>query len=354
MTQEQRNAEVGGEDVTAEEFAAHAISTTQGLYNKGNRPNWARSAVGSTVFTFRQYSIHYVEFIKRLWGDRLIPRKAAVIALGILVLMSGAGGLPGADDLDDLVDSFGHLLGYGTNSKRWKHEVLTETLGFSDAVADVALHGLAPANLGSRLGVANILPGTRALDPARTDKWQEVADVFGAPGSLIMNSLKAAQALAEGEVTKAAKLSMPSALANALKAGEMLATGEYRDNSGNKVVDADAGDAVLKAAGFNPVAASKRSQILAEEKPDTDVYNWKKRSFIHDYARATVDRDAGALSDVRAELRAWNEENPELAIKLNQAAIAGAVKQMKMDADQRSINSAPKALRAKLRQDLSQ
>jgi tellurite resistance protein len=38
-------------------FARRAIHETQGVYNKGNMPDWARGAVGSTLFTFKQYLV---------------------------------------------------------------------------------------------------------------------------------------------------------------------------------------------------------------------------------------------------------------------------------------------------------
>jgi len=44
-------------------FARKAIAETQGVYNRGNKPQWARGALGSTIFTFKQYSIAYVEML---------------------------------------------------------------------------------------------------------------------------------------------------------------------------------------------------------------------------------------------------------------------------------------------------
>ena len=67
----------------AYKFAANAIIETQGLYAKTNRPNWARGAVGATLFTFKQFSISYVEFLSRL------PVQQKALALGILVLAAG-------------------------------------------------------------------------------------------------------------------------------------------------------------------------------------------------------------------------------------------------------------------------
>ena len=48
------------------EAAARAVHETQFIYNKGARPNWARGPVGATIFTFKAFSINYLEFLKRL------------------------------------------------------------------------------------------------------------------------------------------------------------------------------------------------------------------------------------------------------------------------------------------------
>jgi len=86
------------------EFATKTVEETQGVYNKGNRPNWARGAVGATLFTFKQFSIGYVEFLSRL------PAREKALALGILFLAAGAEGPPFADDIDDVVDTVAQRL----------------------------------------------------------------------------------------------------------------------------------------------------------------------------------------------------------------------------------------------------
>ena len=48
-------------------FAVDAVKTTQGIYNKANRPAWSRNAIGGMAFTFKTYSINYVEMLHRMW-----------------------------------------------------------------------------------------------------------------------------------------------------------------------------------------------------------------------------------------------------------------------------------------------
>ncbi len=68
------------------EFAEDAVKQTQGIYNKGNRMNVGRGSVGSVLMTFKQYSIMYLELLKRL------PPKQRAIMVGVLLLAAGGGG----------------------------------------------------------------------------------------------------------------------------------------------------------------------------------------------------------------------------------------------------------------------
>ena len=92
-------------------FAEKAVTETQFAYNKANRPQWARGAIGSTLFTFKTFSVSFVELLSRMATSGPEGKKAALIGLGMLFLMSGMQGLPGADDLDDLIDGLLQRLG---------------------------------------------------------------------------------------------------------------------------------------------------------------------------------------------------------------------------------------------------
>ena len=63
-------------------FARQAVNDTQFVYNKTARPNWSRGTVGSMLFTFKTFTVNYIEFLVRL------PPKERVIALGVLLVLS--------------------------------------------------------------------------------------------------------------------------------------------------------------------------------------------------------------------------------------------------------------------------
>ncbi|WP_396189808.1 PLxRFG domain-containing protein, partial [Flavobacterium sp.] len=93
-------------------FAVNAVNQTQGIYNKANRPNAARSTVGRALFTFKTYSIMYVELMNRMWKSGPEGKKAVLLMMAVLILASGIEGLPGAKAIDDLIDTIGQWMGY--------------------------------------------------------------------------------------------------------------------------------------------------------------------------------------------------------------------------------------------------
>ena len=112
------------------EFATKAVNETQFINNRGNKMQWGRGAVGATLMTFKSYSINYLELLHRMATQNGKDGKmAAALMLGMLVLMAGAGGLPFAEDLNDLVDFLAERMGYNFSTKKAKQEFLENLLG---------------------------------------------------------------------------------------------------------------------------------------------------------------------------------------------------------------------------------
>ena len=329
------------------QFAASSVDETQGVYNKANRPNWARGAVGATLFTFKQYSISYVEFLKRL------PTRERTLALAILVLAAGAQGLPGADDLDDLIDTIGQHAGYDTNAKLWKARVLNDALGESGA--DFVLHGFSalpgfPLDVAGRLGLGNLIPGTGMLLKSKTDKAGEVAEAIGPLGSTLVNTAKAIPSLLSGDLGKANTVAGPVALKNLGKALEMYQTGEYRDTAGRKVIDVTAGDAIIKGIGFQPAEVARDSRKVSMANQQVALARTIEAEIASAWAQGMADGDADKVKKARQRLVEWNQENPESRIAISPQQIRRRVREMRLARDARFIKSASKEMRGTVRE----
>lgn len=336
-------------------FAEQTIAETQGIYNKGNKPAWARGAVGGTLFTFKQYSISYVEFLRRMWGNGPEGKKAVGLALGVLFMSAGLGGMPGADDLDDVIDGFAQrVLGKSFDSKQAKKEFFASILGQSGA--EFVMGGLtglpgAPIDLSGRLGLGNLIPGTGILTK-KSDYGRDTAEIFGPAGSLFKQVATGAGKLVQGDVTGAAKEVAPVAAQNVIKGVDMAVMGMYRDTKGRKVIDVDAWEAVAKAVGFQP-ASVKRVQEATGTQQNLIGQNKLRETEIADkWAAGRIERNPAKVEEAKAELAEWNRKNPQSPISIDQGQINRRVQQAMMSKAQRLEKTAPKELRQSVRQEL--
>jgi hypothetical protein len=331
-------------------FAIRAVVETQGLYNRGNRPNWARGPIGATVFTFKQFSIAYLEFLKRL------PAPQRAMALALLVLASGLQGLPGADDLDDLVDTFGQWMGFATNIKQWKRKAVEGLLG--ETAGQFVLHGAStlpgmPLDVQLRLGLGNLIPGTSMLKPSQgEDKGREIAEVLGPAGGLVKSGFDVARDLFQGDVEGAAKAGLPTALRNAYLALEMWQTGEYRDSRGRRVVDTNALDGFVKAVGFNPAKVARGSRRIGEVMTDINLQRTMEAAIADQWARAIVDKDPGGVAAAKERLREWTKTNPELRIVIKHDQLMRRVREARKTRAERFLRTAAPEIRGNVAKEL--
>ena len=315
-------------------FASDATDATQFVYNKGNRPNWARGALGATLFTFKQFSISYLEMLKRL------PTRERALALAILMLAAGAQGLPFADDLDDMIDSIAQGLGYDFNSKGAKHKFLAQHLG--DGGADFVLRGLSaipgvPLDVAGRMSLGNLIPASGVFLKSKQDKGQEIAEALGSAGGLAQGVGKAMQGDLKGMA--------PAAIQNLIRAIDMYQTGMYRDSKGRKVLATDNVDAAIKAIGFQPAQIAREQRKISVGMQQIALAKAVQSEIVSTWAQGIFEKDKDKVSEAQKKLREWNENNPESRIVVSRQAIVSQVRAMNMTREERFIKAAPKTMR---------
>jgi diguanylate cyclase (GGDEF)-like protein len=330
-------------------FAEEAVKQTQGIYNRGNRPNWARGAVGATLFTFKQFSIAYVEFLKRL------PPKQRALALAILVLAAGMQGLPFADDLDDIIDTIAQSLGYSWNTKQAKREWLASVLG--EGFAGFVLHGASaipgvPLDVQGRLGLGNLLPGTALFKRSEPDKGRDLVEALGPAGGLAQSLAEGVGKAQAGDFGGALGSAAPLAIRNALKGLEMAQMGMYRDTRGRRVMDTDAYDAFIKGVGFQPAPVAAESRRIREASQNVRLAREVEAEIADRWATGIFEGDGEKVAKAIESLRAWNDANPEARIGIVPAQIQRRVREMQLTRSQRAMKAAPRELRPALARDL--
>ncbi len=336
-------------------FAAQAIAETQGVYNKGNKPAWARGAIGSTLFTFKQYSIAYVEMIHRM-ATRGGPegRKAALYSMAILFLLSGAGGLPGADDLDDIISGGLQALGYNFDSKAARKAFLVNALGEGGAqFVERGVSGLGgvPIDVSGRLGMGNLFPGTGLLTK-KADHTRDVGEFAGPAGDLASRVFKAGGKAFTGDLAGAANTIAPKAIQNLAQAYDMANMGMYRDQSGKKVLDTDGYDALAKAIGFQPNDVKRVQDATGEVQRRVALNKMRESEISAQWAQGLFEKDPDKVQAARDALAQWNTDNEASPIRINAIQIGRRVREMAMSKEDRIAKTAPKEIRASVRREL--
>lgn len=337
-------------------FAVRAVNETQGIYNKVNRPNWARNAAGRVILTFKQFSLMYIELLSRMW-KRGGPegKRAALIMLAMLMLASGEEGLPFAQDLDDLIDTIGQMFGLDTNMRRNKrrlaHEILGKTLG------DLFLYGVSaqlPIDLSGRLGLGNMIPGTGVLKPSDEQmRGRNVAEIFGPTAGMATQIGDAYDAATEGNPGKALQNLAPKAIKDLMAAAEMAKKGYATDAKGRKVVDVGLEDVASKAVGFNPTKVAQQHRKTMPIQQDIALQKRTETAIVDQWARGVADGDEEMVDAAIKRRDDWNKLNPRTPIVIRGTQIRDRVRQMATEKDDRLLRQAPKEMRGAIGLDLA-
>lgn len=340
-------------------FARQAIAETQGVYNKGNKPVWARGAMGGTLFTFKQYSIAYIEMLQRMANNGPEGKKAALLALGVLFMMSGASGLPGADDLDDIISGAMQSMGYNFDSKQKRKEFFVSMFGEDGArFMERGVSGLpgVPIDVSGRMGLGNLIPGT-GLFQKKPDHTRDLAELAGPAGDLLKRSYDAAGKVIKGDILGykgAIATAAPKAMQNLYQAYDMANMGMYRDQNGKKVLDTDAGEALTKAIGFQPNDVASVQSASFDVQRMIGINKMRETEIADAWAKGLFEKDPERVKAAREELNQWNMDNPSSQIKINFKQIMQRLKSMNMTKAERIAKTSPKEIRASVKEALLQ
>ncbi|WPG35296.1 PLxRFG domain-containing protein [Variovorax sp. EBFNA2] len=335
-------------------FARQAITETQFLYSKANKMEWGRGAVGGTLMTFKTYSVAYLELLHRMYTQGGPEgKRAALLALGMLMLMGGAGGLPFAEDLEDAADGLAQMMGYNFSSKKARQEFLESMLprGIAQFI-DKGVSGLpgAPLDVSGRLGMGNLIPGTGLL-LEKTSHARDVLEIAGPAGDFASRILSGGRSVLTGDVGAGVLEMSPAAVRNAAKGADMAATGMYRDAKGYKVLDTGALEAAMKGIGFQPGSVATIQEANRISQGAKAFYNLRAQEIRALWAQGIFEGDAKKVQAARDQVATWNEKNPEQPMQVRIPDVMRRVREMRKSKDERIADTAPKAMRAQLKED---
>ncbi len=269
----------------------------------------------------------------------------------MLMLMGGGGGLPFMEDLEDLIDGIGQLMGYNVSTKQWRKKAMQDIVGkeFGEFL-DSGISGLpgAPIDVSGRLGMGNLIPGT-GLFLSKQSRERDVLEVVGPAGDLVTRGFTGARKLLTGDVAGAAMEVSPSAVRNVVKGVDMATSGIYKDTKGYKVIDTTLDEALAKAIGFQPRSVAKVQEANSFMQRSKNFYTQTSSEIKAQWADALFRKDEAAVERVRERLADWNRNNPEQPIVVKMPDVWKRVREMGKDRTDRIADTATKALRQQMR-----
>lgn len=317
---------------------------------------WARGAIGGTLFTFKTYSISYIELMQRMWNSGPEGKKAVGVAVAMLFLLSGMSGLPFAEDAEDMATAIGQMMGYNFNAKQARNEFIQSIFGAQMAeFLDRGFSGIpgVPLDVSGRLGLSNMIPGTEILQK-KTNETSDYFEILGPVGSFVKDTVTGGKLILEGNVGSGLAQMSPVAIRNLLKGYDMADTGMYRDQKNYKVLDTTMLEAALKSVGFQPSSVAKVQDGNRAIQQAKNYYNLKAQEIRSMWAAGVFERDPDKVQQARDRIAEWNRKNPELPMAVYWPSVASKVREMEKPKQQRIIDSAPQGMRKALREQIEE
>ena len=349
-------------DLAAREAASRAVDATQGDYAQYNRPAFFRGGLQSFVYMYKQYPILMVQLLKNM------NYEGRIIMLGSLILLSGVRGIPGSDDILDIVDGIAQRLGLKVGSIEKEFARLTRSV-FGDELAaeinPIMMRGLLDHFTGlsfsNRLGLGDIIPGTGLLKPSATKQeiLREVVNIAGAPTSFLVGTFEYAfntlPAVATGRKGLGALLtdSPAAAIKNLGTAFKFYDTGAIVDTKGYVVAQNATGWEILgKALGWYPSRAQAQMDWLMADSQEQAYMSMIKTEATRQAVAARLSGDAEAEKEVKEYIKDWNEstKGTRLEIRNFEKGLGQAFREAKKPLALRSLKSSSKGGRAEAKE----
>jgi hypothetical protein len=210
------------------------------------------------------------------------------------------------------------------------------------------LHGaandLTGLSFASRVGLGNLVPGTR-LGAADADYKRVLSDLLGPVGSLIEGVAGGVDAVSRGRFNEAARQALPLSAQNLVKSWDQWEKGYATDIGGRRLVDVGGFESFWQSLGFSSAALAKAYTTDTIDKQTMAFYTQTKIDITSDLSKAVRSADPAKLADVVNVIVEWNRNHPEMPMAISPAGVRRQVQLANMPLNERTLKMLPKGLR---------
>lgn len=317
------------------EAARKTVDTTQFEYSRWARMPIARGggklgSLAPVLLMFQSFTQGALYFYATQPG-----RGRAMVAM---LLAAGLMGLPGAEDLTDIIDwlvtKLGEKFGWKNphaDARLWIRDAMTE-MGLN---ADLVMHGgsrftmglyglnmltglpVPALDLSSSISMGRVIPGIESVfstTRSGSEKVEKSIEALGGvAGSLGMSIGRAAFSWESADIQRA----LPPVLRGFMQAIRAGASGGYTDRDGNVLVPLDPHDNEHNAELLTTLMFGTQPTRLRQQqeqnwaKTESRMYYMLRRELVmKDLAFAVLSRDPEARADSLKALRIYNNAAP--------------------------------------------
>ena len=279
-------------ELTHEELmqkAHHASDRAHGWYGQETAPKWTRGAANplKAVWTFQKFGQNYLLNIGEMIGKGDY-KQAAYMLLAPVIL-----GGPKATLVTPLLVALAKGLGIGGDDPEEElYKWARDTFG-SDSWMRFGAPGLLGISFQGSLAmgipvVSDVLEKGKRLN--------SLAELFGAPGSVVYDIYSAGGSLSKGEYAKAAEKALPSAFGSMVKAARESTEGVTTENYGSVYYGSDllkvsGMETYLRALSFAPAGITAKRQEQWSERKIKDKYAEMRADINREIKRIFVQND---------------------------------------------------------------
>jgi len=289
------------------QLAKKVSDRSHGVYGKANLPHFARGSniaaqVARSFYVFRTFSHNYLLTMRDL-GFNKKQRTAALYMALSPALFAGIG----ASVLTPIINMVLKKLFDQDDPEEAMYEFLEQEFGsFTSNLARYGIFGMG--------GYGVSLKGSLAI--GITDLPTSIADILGAPGSVIGDVYKGGRAITQGDFAKGTEKIAPSFIGSMVRGWREYSEGlSTRTNApifyGVKQARPTFLESAFRFLSFNPAGVAEITEKRWKEfkvegkyrERRTQIYSKISRYFL----KPTAKRSQGEWADILLEIREYNE-----------------------------------------------
>ncbi len=316
-------------------YAQEIVESTQGIYASTNTPPMFSSPIASVIFQFKKYghliySLLGQQIGKAIRNDNVGDRAEALKALGFIVgahmVMAGTVGLPTEPIKMLLVGAniFG-LSGLTMEDfEEWERELAVSVFGDTagEMITNGVLRGLPGGlsmDLSGRMGMQSYLTFGEPKNSEEGSIWSWIGEtVGGAPGGMIMDMMKGAGHIANGDVTKGMAMAVPvKIIKDGIKAYQGLTEGKTSKSGRQTMEEMSYPEAAMKLFGITPGRAAENQAAASSYYRNTGRLREERSGLMDNWATATPSQ----RTKLWAKIQKWNkDQDPASRLSYSQLA----------------------------------